>query len=56
LVKGGTLGGQSFSADLANGGEAIEINPDSKLAADVSTAAQDAITGISNGTIKVPLP
>ena len=28
LIKGGTLGGQSFTADLANGGEVIEFNPD----------------------------
>jgi basic membrane protein A len=56
LVKGGTLGGQAFQADLANGGEAVEINPDSQLAEDVTTAAETAIEGISNGTIEVPLP
>lgn len=56
LVKQGTLGGTAFSADLANGGEVVEINPDSKLPAEIATAAQDAISGIANGTIKVQLP
>jgi basic membrane lipoprotein Med (substrate-binding protein (PBP1-ABC) superfamily) len=56
LVKAGTLGGKAFSIDLANKGEVVELNPDYKLPDDVKTAAQAAIDGISEGTIKVPLP
>jgi len=56
LIKKGTLGGQAFSIDLANKGEVIQFNPDYKLPDDVKAAAQAAIDGITNGTIKVPLP
>ncbi len=28
LIQSGTLGGKSFTANLANGGEVIEFNPD----------------------------
>jgi basic membrane protein A len=56
LVKAGTLGGQSFQIDLANQGEVIEFNPQYDLAADIATAAQNAIQGISDGTITITLP
>lgn len=55
LVKAGTLGGQSFEIDLANGGEVIEYNSAYSLPADVMEAAQKAIDGIKDGSIK-PLP
>lgn len=56
MVKNGELGGKAFSANLANQGEVIEFNPDYKLPEDVMKAAQDAISGISAGTVKVTLP
>ena len=56
LIKNGTLGGQSFKVDLANGGEVIEFNPDSSIAADAKTAAETTIEGIRNGTITITLP
>jgi basic membrane protein A len=56
LIQSGTLGGQSFRADLANGGEVIEFNPDLPLAADAQAAAEATIKGITDGTIKITLP
>ncbi len=56
LIKSGTLGGQSFKIDLANGGEVIEFNPDSTVAADAKTLADTTIEGIKNGSIKITLP
>lgn len=56
LIKAGTLGGQSFTANLANGGEVIEFNPDFQLPAEVKTLAENTIQGIINGTITIALP
>ena len=56
LIKGGTLGGQSFTANLANGGEVIEFNPDSTVAQDAQTLAETTIEGIKDGSITIPLP
>jgi basic membrane protein A and related proteins len=56
LIQSGTLGGKSFKADLANGGEVIEFNPDSTVAADAKTLAETTIEGIKNGTTKITLP
>ena len=56
LINKGTLGGQSFKIDLANGGEVIEFNPDSSVAAEAKTAAETAIEGIKNNTITITLP
>lgn len=56
LIEGGTLGGKSFKADLANGGEVIELNPDSSVAAEAKTLAETTIKGIADGTIKITLP
>jgi basic membrane protein A len=56
LIKQGTLGGTAFSIDLANKGEVIEFNPDYPLPDDVKKAAEDAIKGIADGSIKVQLP
>jgi hypothetical protein len=56
LIKSGTLGGQSFQATLANGGEVIEFNPDSRVADQAESMAADTIQGIINGTIEIPLP
>jgi basic membrane protein A len=56
LIKAGTLGGQSFQATLANGGEVIEFNPESRVADQAQALAQETIQGISDGTIEIPLP
>jgi basic membrane protein A and related proteins len=56
LIQGGTLGGKAFTANLANGGEVIELNPDSSVAADAKTLAETTIKGIADGSIKITLP
>lgn len=55
-IQSGTLGGQSFAVNLANGGEVMEFNPQYQLPADVKAAADKTIQGIKDGTIKVNLP
>jgi basic membrane protein A len=55
-IQSGTLGGKTFTADLANGGEVIEFNPDSTVAKDVQTLANTTIEGIKNGSVKITLP
>ena len=56
LIQGGTLGGQSFKADLANGGEVIEFNPDYALPEDAKALAETTIVGIKDGSITITLP
>jgi len=56
LIQSGTLGGQSFKADLANGGEVIEFNADYALPAEAQTLAEATIQGIIDGTITITLP
>ena len=56
LIKSGTLGGQSFEATLANGGEVIEFNPESAVADEAQTLAQETIQGIIDGSITITLP
>jgi basic membrane protein A len=51
LIKGGTMGGQSFVIDLENGGEVIEFNPDFEVPEDVQTLADTTIQGIIDGSI-----
>lgn len=53
LIDGGTYGGQSFLITLANGGLEVEFNSDYALPDDVKAAAQAAIDGIVDGSIKV---
>jgi basic membrane lipoprotein Med (substrate-binding protein (PBP1-ABC) superfamily) len=55
-INKGTLGGKTFTANLANGGEVIEFNPDYKLPADAQSLADKTIAGIKDGSIKVELP
>jgi len=50
-IKAGTLGGESYTIDLANGGEVIEYNSAYDLPADVKAKGDTAIEGIKNGTI-----
>lgn len=50
-IESGTLGGEIYAIDLANGGEVIEYNPDYALADDVKQLAEDTIAGIIDGSI-----
>jgi basic membrane protein A len=56
LINSGTLGGQSFKANLANGGEVIEFNPDYALPDEAKALADSTIQGIVDGTVKITLP
>jgi len=51
LIQDGTLGGQSFVIDLDNGGEVIEYNDGYDLPGDVKDLAEDAISGIKDGSV-----
>ena len=55
-IQAGTLGGEAFVINLANGGEVIEFNPESTVAAEAQTLAQETIQGIIDGSIQIPLP
>lgn len=52
LIDAGTLGGQSFVINLANGGEVMEFND----AFDLPDIAQETIQGIIDGNITIELP
>lgn len=54
-VKAGTLGGEAYVITLANGGEVIEFNDAYTLPADVQAAADAAIKGIIDGSIKIEM-
>ncbi|HET7142646.1 MAG TPA: BMP family protein [Anaerolineales bacterium] len=56
LIQAGTLGGQSFKANLSNGGEVIEFNADYALPADAKALAETTIQGIIDGSITISLP
>jgi basic membrane protein A len=53
--KAGTLGGETFTLHLANGGLKIVYGAGYQLSAEAKAAADSAITGIKNNSIK-PLP
>jgi basic membrane protein A len=55
-IQAGTLGGESFAINLANGGEVIEFNSGYALPADAKTLADQTIQGIVDGTITITLP
>jgi basic membrane protein A len=56
LRSQGILGGQSFIANLANGGQVMAFNPDFDLPEEVRLAAEETIQGIIDGTITIQLP
>ncbi|HSR19497.1 MAG TPA: BMP family protein [Anaerolineales bacterium] len=56
LIGQGTLGGQSFEINLANGGEVIEYNADYALPEDAKALAETTVTGITDGSVTIPLP
>ncbi|MBI4261712.1 MAG: BMP family protein [Actinobacteria bacterium] len=51
-IQAGTLGGESYRIDLANGGEVIEFNDAYGLAADVKAKGEEAIAGLQDGSIQ----
>jgi len=51
MIQGGTLGGEIYTIDLANGGLVIEFNDGFDLPADVKAKADAAIAGIADGSI-----
>ena len=56
LIQSGTLGGKTFRANLANGGEVIEFNDGFALPGDAKNLADSTIKGITDGSIKINLP
>ena len=53
LIRSGTMGGQSYRINLANGGEVIEYNSEYDLPDDVKALAEATVQGIVNGSIVV---
>ncbi len=51
-VKAGTLGGEIYTIDLANGGLVIEYNDGYDLPADIKTLGDDTAAGIADGSIE----
>lgn len=51
-IRAGTLGGQTYTIDLKNGGEVIEFNPSFNLPAAVKGKADAAIQGITSGAVQ----
>ena len=51
-VNAGSYGGETYEINLANGGEVIEFNEAYNLPADVKAAGDEAIAGITDGSIK----
>lgn len=50
-VRAGTLGGEIFTIDLANGGLVIEYNDGSEVPDDVRSLADEIVDGIVDGSI-----
>jgi basic membrane protein A len=55
-IQSGKLGGETFTINLANGGEVIEYNPDYALPMDVKALGDSAVQKISNGSLSVAAP
>lgn len=56
LRSEGVLGGQSFIANLENGGEVMSFNENIDIPDEVRQAAEETIQGIIDGTITIELP
>ncbi len=50
-IQAGTLGGEIYTIDLANGGEVIEYNDGFDVPADVRQLGDDTVAGIIDGSI-----
>jgi hypothetical protein len=55
-IQSGTLGGETLTINLANGGEVIEYNPDYILPAEAKRLGDAAIKNISSGSLAVTVP
>lgn len=53
-IDAGTPQGQTYSANLANGGLVVEFNPDYPLPPEVRQRADEIVAGIVGGSIRVP--
>lgn len=52
-IQSGTLGGETYTLELSNGGLKIAFNPGYTLAAEAKAAADKAIADIISGAVKV---
>lgn len=52
-IRGGTVGGATYTISLANNGEKISFNPSYPLPANVKSQAQSLVTQIVNGSLTV---
>ncbi len=50
-IADGTLGGEVYQIDFANGGLVLEFNDGYELSDDLRTAAEDAIKGLEDGSM-----
>jgi basic membrane protein A len=55
-IQAGTLGGESFVINLANGGEVIELNEQRLWPPAITDQVEATIQGIIDGTITITLP
>lgn len=55
-VQSGKLGGDTFTINLANGGEVIEYNPDYAIPSEAKALGEAAVQKIANGSLKVAIP
>jgi basic membrane protein A len=55
-IQAGTLGGESFVINLANGGEVIEFNPQRLWPPEIQADVDETIQGIIDGSITIDLP
>lgn len=55
-VQAGTLGGETFTINLENGGLVIEYNPDFSLPANVKSLSLQTVQGVADGSIAITLP
>ncbi len=53
-IRVGKLGGETYTINLANGGEKIDFNPGYKLPAKVKAEADKLVSEIAHGSLKVP--
>jgi basic membrane protein A len=55
-IHSGTLGGETYTINLANGGEMIEYNPNFVLPAGAKALSDATVQKISNGSVTVTVP
>jgi basic membrane protein A len=55
LIQEGTYGGKAYTITLANGGLLMDYNSNYDLPADVKALADEAVKGIIDGSIAIPV-